>query len=215
MGYRRYNYSRQPRQNNPELVARIEKTVAQGATTMTDWERSFLGSLLDSAKKWGRLTSKQHQVFQRIEKKLDPAHRKAREQWLANFTDEMHEKARFAAGYYQANPPYFSDAASRILNDSSYIPTEKLYRKMVENKYVQRAMDNASQAPKYPAGTMAMVRNSQATPFRDLRGKLVMVISVEQDVKSATKGARRLTVLPVGSDKSVNIEERYLKSAKV
>ena len=72
MGYYRRSYSRQPRQNNPELVERIEKTAARGTSSLTDWERSFLGSLLDSAKKWGRLTAKQHEVYQRIEKKTDP-----------------------------------------------------------------------------------------------------------------------------------------------
>ena len=69
--YGRRSYSRQPRENNPELVTRIEKTAARGTSSLSDWERSFMGSLLDSAKKWGRLTAKQHEVFQRIEKKTD------------------------------------------------------------------------------------------------------------------------------------------------
>jgi hypothetical protein len=141
VGYygRRYYSKRQPRQDNPELVARIEKAASRGTRTLTDWERSFMGSLLDSAKKWGRLTAKQHDVFQRIERKTDPAHVKAVADWRTNFTDDMREALVFAANYYKANPPYYGDVADRILNDSSYIPSEKLYRKMVENKYVQRA----------------------------------------------------------------------------
>ena len=55
------------------LTERIQKTAAQGVSTLTDWERSFLSSLLDSVKKWGRLTAKQHEVYQRIEKKTDPS----------------------------------------------------------------------------------------------------------------------------------------------
>lgn len=215
MGYygRRYYSNRQPRQNNPELVERIEKTAARGTSTLTDWERSFLGSLLDSAKKWGRLTAKQHEVYQRIERKSDPAHIKAVNDWRENFTEEMREAAVFAANYYKANPPYFGDAATRILNDSSYIPTEKLYRKMVLNKYVQRAMEHAKSGPLYEVGTMVTVRNSQSVRGLLSRHKNqpVLIVEAQQDVTSATKGARKYKVLPIGGDKPIETEERYLK----
>ena len=215
MGYygRRYYSNRQPRQNNPELVERIEKTAARGTSTLTDWERNFLGSLLESAKKWGRLTAKQHEVYQRIERKSDPAHIKAVNDWRANFTEEMREAAVFAANYYKANPPYFSDAATRILNDSSYIPSEKLYRKMVLNKYVQRAMQHAKSGPLYAVGSMVTVRNSQSVigHLSAYRGQPVLVVEAQQDVTSATKGARKYKVLPIGGDKPIETQERYLK----
>ena len=215
MGYygQRYYSNRQPRQNNPELVKRIEKTAARGTSTLTDWERSFLGSLLDSAKKWGRLTAKQHEVYQRIERKSDPANIKAANDWRANFTDEMRAAAVFAANYYKANPPYFGDAAERILNDSSYIPSEKLYRKMVLNKYVQRAMQHAKSGPLYTVGTMVTVRNSQSVKglLARHRNQPVLIVEAQQDVTSATKGARKYKVLPIGGDKPIETEERYLK----
>ena len=215
MGYygRRYNSNRQPRQNNPELVERIEKTAARGTSTLTDWERSFLGSLLDSAKKWGRLTARQHEVYQRIERKSDPSHIKAANDWRANFSEEMRAAAVFAANYYKANPPYFGDAATRILNDSAYIPSEKLYRKMVLNKYVQRAMQHASTGPLYSVGSMVTVRNSQSVvgSLKAYRGQPVLVVEVQQDVTSATKGSRKYKVLPVGGDKAIETQERYIK----
>ena len=178
MGYygRRYFAKKQPRQDNPQLVSRIEKAAARGTSSLSDWERNFMGSLLDSAKKWGRLTAKQHEVFQRIEKKTDPAHQKAvsdwRVTWLTN--PEMREALVFAANYYKANPPYYGEVADRILNDSSYIPSEKLYRKMVENKYVQRAQANAQSGPLYVVGSMVTVRDSKSVggPIRVYRGKV-------------------------------------------
>jgi hypothetical protein len=199
-----------------ELVDRIEKIAARGTTTLTDWERSFLGSLRDSAKKWGRLTAKQHDVFQRIEVKSNPKHIAARKVWDNSFTPDMREKLKFAAEYYKANPPYFGDAADRILSNPDYMPSEKLYRKMVENKYVQRAIDNDNEETKYPAGTMVMIRNSQSIGGRlsHFRGKLAMIVECEQNVRSATKGARKLTVLPVGSMETIKTEERYIKKVK-
>tara|TARA_Y100000296_G_C5080262_1_gene209581 strand:- start:23 stop:661 length:639 start_codon:yes stop_codon:yes gene_type:complete len=206
-----------PSETKAQLVDRIEKVAARGVTTLTDWERNFLGSLRDSTKKWGRLTAKQHDTFQRIESKTDPANIAARNIWNNGFGDGMREKLKFAAEYYKANPPYFSDAADRILGDDDYIPTEKLYRKMVENKYVQRAMENANQEVKYAIGTMALVRNSTNVPYNlmNYRGKLVMIVECDQNVRSATKGARGLTVLPVGSIETIVTQERYLKKAKL
>ena len=128
----------------------------------------------------------------------------------------MREKLKFAAEYYKANPPYFGDAAERILSNDEYMPTEKLYRKMVENKYVQRAINNANEETKYPAGTMVMIRKSQSVGGRlsTWRGKLAMIVECEQDVRSATKGARKLTVLPVCSMETIKTEECFIKKAK-
>ncbi len=214
MGHYGRRYNRQPRQNNPELVARIEKTVAQGVSTLTDWERSFLSSLLESANKWGRLTAKQHEVYQRIEKKSDPAFQSARKAWNDSWDDEKRTMLVFAANYYKANPPYYGDVASRILNDPNYIPSEKLYRKMVENKYVQRAMANAAAMPLYAVGTMVTIRDSLNVPLRSLRGQDVLVVDVETDVLHATRGSRSYTVLPIGAGETVAIQERWLKKSR-
>jgi hypothetical protein len=200
-----------------ELVDRIEKVAARGVTTLTDWERKFLSSLLESAKKWGRLTAKQHEVYQRIEKKSDPKNVRAASDWREAFDPAKRAKAEFAARYYKANPPYFAQAADRIINDPGYIPSEKLYRKMVENRYVARAIENAASPPLYPAGSMAQIREGQNIKGRDAirsRGKMVVIISVSSDSMSATKGARAYTVLPIGAAKPFLTEERYLKRAK-
>ena len=174
-----------------------------------------MGSLLDSAKKWGRLSAKQHDVFQRIEKKTDPAHQAAVATWRENWTTNMREAITFAANYYKANPPYFGDVAERILNDSSYIPSEKLYRKMVENKYVQRAMVNAQSASLYEVGSLVTVRDSQSVvgPIRSYRGKDSVVLEVGENL-SATKGARIYKVLPIGAAQAVETQERYIKKKR-
>ena len=215
MGYYR-GYMSSSNETKAQLVERIEKVAARGTTTLTDWERSFLGSLRDSAKKWGRLTGKQHDVFQRIERKSNPEHIAARKKWNESFTPAMRESLKFAAEYYKANPPYFGDAATRILSNPDYVPTEKLYRKMVENKYVQRAIVNANEDAKFPVGTMVMVRDSKNVQGRisRYRGQLAVVVECAKSVRSATKGSRNMTVLPVGGTETIQTEERYLKGAK-
>ena len=203
-------------ESKTELIDRLERVAARGVSTLTDWERNFLSSLRDSAKKWGRLTAKQHDTFQRIESKTDPTNIAARNAWNSDFNDKMREKLKFAAEYYVANPPYFGDAARRILDDDNYIPTEKLYRKMVENKYVQRAMKNTNSVPLYAVGSMVTVRDSRATRGSSmyLRGEDVLVLEIQQSILSATKGAREYTVLAIGAAHPVVIEERWLKKKR-
>ena len=214
MGYYR-GYMSSSNETKTQLVERIEKVAARGTTTLTDWERNFIGSLRESAKKWGRLTGKQHDIFQRIERNSNPEHIAARKKWNESFTPAMRESLKFAAEYYKANPPYFGDAATRILSNPDYVPTEKLYRKMVENKYVQRAIANANETAKFPVGTMVMVRDSKNVQghISRYRGQLAVVVECAKSVRSATKGSRNMTVLPVGGTETIQTEERYLKRA--
>ena len=138
--------------------------------------------------------------------------------WRANYTDEMRQKATFAAKYYKANPPYYAGAADRILNDSEYILPEKLYRKMVENKWVTKASENAEAPALYPAGSLATVRNNGTTAglrrLYALRDKNVLIISIDEHTLNSTKGSKRYTVLPVGATETIKVEERHLKKAK-
>jgi len=221
MAYRQYKKNRTIKKDLNEtrkLVDRIEKTAAQGISILTDWERNFLSSVRENAEKWGRLSSKQHDIFQRIEKKVDPANIKAVNDWRANYTDEMRQKATFAAKYYKANPPYYGEVADRILNDSEYILPEKLYRKMVENKYVSRAFENVEAPALYPAGSLATVRNNGTTAglrrLYTLRDKNVLIISIDEHTLNSTKGSKKYTVLPVGATETIKVEERHLKKAK-
>ena len=219
MGYYGRRFTAKPQASETKaLTERIEKVAARGVSTLSDWERNFLGSLLGNVKKWGRLTAKQHDIFQRIETKTDPAHIAAVDNWRSNWSEDMREKAVFAANYYKANPPYFGDAATRILNDSEYILPEKLYRKMVENKYVTRAFENAEAPALYPAGSLATVRNNGTTAglrrLYPLRDKNVLVISIDEHTLNSTKGSKKYTVLPVGATETIKVEERFLKKAK-
>ena len=212
---------RKPSKNTAEtnkLVGRIEKVAARGVKTLTDWERGFLESLLTSAKKWGRLTERQSDTFKRIEYNTNPEVVNARNNWVNNWNEDKRSKAVFAAEYYKQNPPYFSGPATRILTDPDYIPTEKLYRKMVENKYVTRAMSNTAAKPLYMPGHFATVRNNYSTQtMRDLaalRDKQVLVISVDEKTLSAAKGSKKYTILPIGATDTIVVEERHLKKAK-
>ena len=221
--YRRQNSSRtsHSRSNgraNPELIARIEKTITN-SSGLSEWEENFLGSLKDSAKRYGSLTGRQEQTLQRIEKNRDPAAQAARKIWNENYTDEMREKMTIAARYYLNNPPYFGDLARRVLDDTNFIPSEKQYHAMVENKYVAKVLDNMSSVPTFPVGTMAQIRqtakNSSTSMVRRFANKMVMIIDYPDKVAGAAKGAIPVLVLPVGTAEVVETEVRWLKRARI
>ena len=192
--------------------ARIEKLLENPA--LNDSSRSFAESLLGNCKKWGSLIAKQWSAFERMEARFDPEVIAARKDWYDGWDENMAQKLQIAAKYYLKNPPYFGEVATKIVEDKTYIPSEKLYRKMVENKYVQKVLATYETEPAYANGSLVQGRNSQNTPFRSLRGKIALVVSNEGDVSSAAKGGRPYTILPFGSEKTYRVEERWLKRHK-
>jgi len=198
------------RQRNPGLDDRIEKVLAHGAS-LTEWEKSFLSSIAEGAKRYGTLTGKQESILQRIEKNKDPKVIAARKEWNESYSEEMREKMSIAARYYLNNPPYFGDLAVRVLSDDTYIPTEKQYRKMVENKYVQKVLDNMNSVPTFPVGAMAQIRQTARGRHAN---KMVMIIDYPDEVAGAAKGAIPVIVLPVGTAETIETEVRWLKKAR-
>jgi len=211
-----------------ELVARIEKAVADGGDRISQWEQGFLESLKTQAKKQGRLSPKQIEVLERVEKqKCSRAAIIASEGWNSLYSDEKRGIAILAAQYYQQNPPYFAAMANRIMFEPDYIPTEKAYRKMCENKFVLRMLAEMSKAPKFAPGSLVYLRRDAC--IRDLRyninrlayavdkapevvALLVLSVNTTKTPKSAAKGTKEYTVLPVGLGTTWVFEERQLKS---
>ena len=201
------------RKRNPELEARIEKALS--LVTLTEWERSFLSSVAQGVKQYNSLTGKQESILQRIENNNNPEAQAARKNWREGFTDEMRSKMKVAGRYYLNNPPYFSDLANRILNDDAFLPTEKQYRAMVENKYVQKVLDNMNSVPTFPVGSMAKFRQSGAPINSKYSNKMVMIIDYPDKVAGAAKGAVPVIVLPVGTAETIETEVRWLKKARI
>ena len=205
------------RKRNPDLEARLEKALAFGPL-LTDWERNFISSITEGAKRYGSLTGKQESILQRIEKSKDPVIQAARKKWRAAFTEKMREKMTIAGHYYLNNPPYFNDLANRVLSDDAFIPTEKQYRAMVENKYVQKVLDNMNSVPTFPVGSMAQIRQTAPPSLsakKRFANKMVMIIDYPDKVAGAAKGAVPVLVLPVGAAEVIETEVRWLKKARI
>ena len=193
-------------------MATLEKrlTTFAARTDVTDSNIEFAKSLLSNCKKWNGLTPKQETAFTRMEARYSPEAQKQREEWDSNYTSEMREKATIMAHYYQANPPYFGDLADSVLSDDGYVPSEKAYRKMCENKYALKVFKSHNAEPKFQPGSLVIVR-SNAKASRTLKNKTCLVIKADLPIQSAANGSKLYSVLPFGEPIPTQIEERWLK----
>jgi len=196
-----------------QMIARIDNLLARNVE-FTAWEKEFLTSIKQGVQRYGSLTGKQESILQRIETSKDPAVVAQRQSWKANYNSDMRSNMKIAAQYYLNNPPYFGDLSRRVLDDDAFIPTEKQYRAMVDNKYVRKVLDNMEMVPTFAVGAMAQFRQTAPKPYRKHYNKMVMIIEYPDKVAGSARGAVAVNVLPVGSAEIVETEVRWLKKAR-
>ena len=198
-----------------DILDRIHTTRARGI--LSNWESDFTESLIKQLAKGKTLSARQVEVFERIEQSTSPEAQAKANNWRDSYDEEKQSRARIAANYYLNNGPYFRNLCERILSEDDFIPTEKQYRKMVENKYIAKVFAAIADEPKFPVGSIVQVRATCSDPYVRhalANNKPAVVISDSEPVISAAQGAKRYKLLPVGASSMVVAEERWIKKAK-
>jgi len=192
--------------------------VAELGGQLTEWEQGFTESIADQFKRRGRLSHGQIVVVDKILAKHNPEAIKARNAWRDSFNEEKQALARQAAEYYIANPPYFEGIAQKILNDPAYIPTEKCFVKMTQNKYVQRWIAQREAGPVFAKGQLVRFRRNVDVGYNhgnSRKGQLAAVVTVGADnTVTSAKGSRHYKVLPVGAMSPIMTCEKLLMRSK-
>jgi len=206
----------EPAANAPSKEELQTRIIAVQKVVQRDWDKGFLESLSGQLAKGRTLSPKQVETLIKIEHRNDPSVIEARNQWASNFTDEMREIAKVCARYYQANPPYYGDLCAKILNQPDFIPTEKQYRAMCENKYAMKVRAASFNAPIFPVGTLVSFRSTAPYGVKQVSttGQAVVIRVDGLPVTSAAKGSKVYEVLPVGDPKTFIVEERHLKKMR-
>ena len=207
-----------------EKQNRLDNLISRAQTANDRWAVTFITSLKGQLSMGRELSPRQKEILVKIADRHSDKAQEQRDNWASNFSSEMREKLTIAAHYYLANPPYFGDIARKALDDDSYVPTEKSYRKMVENKYATRAIESTLAEPKFNAGSHVMLRSTAHTSVTFVagkfgatsrKGKLGMVIKADaRPVSSAARGSKVYSVLFFGETQPAFIEERWLKKGK-
>jgi len=198
------------------LTARLQALTSR--VTEGSWAGGFVESLTEQVASGRNLSQRQLEILERIEGEHSDEAMNAAAAWNNNFSDDMRERLTVAARYYRREG-YFTNLVDRALTPdgqpTAFIPTEKQYRKITENKYAQKVLTAHYDAPKYPAGSMVQLRPSSGYLARSKAGdKPCVVISTSEPIVSACKGAKVYRILPIGASEMITIEERHIKKAR-
>ena len=200
------------------VAERINALLTSPHITLPRGTEAFLQSILSFHELNDEITSRQEEALKRVERRHSPENIEAHKEWVANYSDDHRKVAKICAVYYYNQGHYFYDTAHRVLSEPDFIPTEKKYRAMCENKYAIKILASTLADPKYPVGTFVNHRASCPHHVRValVGGKAGMVLATDTGpVLSAAKGGKRYKILPIGSSTPIEAEERHIKKARV
>jgi hypothetical protein len=183
----------------------------QKLDTLNNWEKGFVESVLVQLAKGYTLSMRQTETIQNIQAKNDPKNIERKAGWEADWDDDKRKIAEICAHYY-LNAGYFTRLANAVLEDKTYVPSEKQFKAMCENKYAQKVLAATFGEPIYPIGSMVSFRASAPWQVRSVHKSGAVVLKAGGGVvTSAAKGAKVYEILPIGAVKPVKLEERHLK----
>ena len=195
---------------------------------LSDWEQDFCASINSQLIRGRKLSAKQVNLVHKIEGKVAKLV-VGYDQWIKQWDDEKRKVWNIAIDYYEKNRPYFSNEVAKRKDarreDREYIPPQRTFKKVVENKYVQKIINELDKKPAFDVGSMVALRanvrpgdisnvrllHSQMT---ELRLMPLFVMSVLDSVGSSAKGAREYSILPAGWTRMLKVQERHIKKAK-
>ena len=210
-----------------ELITQIEASLA--LSVCNGWDRGFLESILEQISKGRRLSTKQNEMIGKVLDRNTPEQQQIHESWEQVYHEEYTEKALVLAHYY-SRQSYYKEMAHTIL--SNEVPERTRFMRMLENKYAFKVLSEYEAVPKYEVGSLVTGRSNfdqYAVDYGTPRGESpppwlhrksclenflrrgALIISVDNKIFSAAKGAKRYKVLPVGSPTPFFVEERFIK----
>ena len=195
---------------------------------LSNWEQDFCASINSQLIRGRKLSAKQVNLVHKIEGKVAKLV-VGYDQWVKQWDDEKRKVWNIAIDYYEKNRPYFANEVAKRKDarreDREYIPPQRTFKKIVENKYVQKVINELDKKPAFDVGSMVALRanvrpgdisnvrllHSQMT---ELRLMPLFVMSVLDSVGSSAKGAREYSILPAGWTRTLKVQERHIKKAK-
>lgn len=204
--YNSYKKSKKERITDTTILPRIHSLLKETEDSGT---RNFLLSLQSYYNQHAGLTTKQFLALADIEKDVVEKASSEYEVWKSKYDKEKREIARICALYYRANPPYYAHVVEKIISDNNFVPTEKQYKAMCDNKYTQKVVRETKAEPKFAPGTLIRGRKSATSEIKDKTGTIIETDAAP--VTSSASGAKVYSVLFFGEPNVILCEERYLK----
>ena len=205
-----YWHQMHPRRQKAERLevengdARFESLVAK---KLSEKDRNFAESLKRQFEDGGKLSPKQIECIEKMEQRYSPETVLKRERWAQSYKTAHRDTALIVAKYY-ATTSYFRDLALSILSNEDFVPTQRQFEALAQNKYAKKAIAVATTPPAYPKGSLCKVRaNYNLVSNRKLHDQFALVMD------NHATGLYASSTLLVNGEK-VKLEDRCLKAAK-
>lgn len=186
------------------------------AESLNDWQRGFVESLQEQHQSGRSLSPRQIDVLAKIEAEFNAEGKAAKQAWATTFEKDHRTDFNTLMEYYSKDQ-YYSSMVNAWRRDPKFVPDQKQFDRMMGNKYAKRIVQETNAKMAYPVGSMVQPRK----PMRDMWNRKVgneiargFVVKYGP-VNAAAKGARVITILPLGAAKPIQMEERQIKSVRI
>ena len=233
----RQETAREERQTLGETVmAQRLTSLSKFIVDKSSWAAGVIESFTKQESNGRVLTPRQIILLEKIESEHSASTAAEEITWTEDFTNNkgaVQSNWSLAMYYYKANAPYFQGHVRNwFRNDdgksaptpkgwgadvsSEKIPNLREYKKVIENKYVQKVIAAYNSEPTFADGEYVSLRSNAPGKCRtNFKTSGVVIKSNSSTPTSSAKGSKVYQVLPFGAAALVEVEERYLKTAKI
>ena len=181
------------------------------------WDAGFVESVSAQVQRGRDLSPKQLEIISKIETRWSDEARASANTWKQTYldSDEMQQKSHIVATYYSITG-YYAGLADNILHTEGFVPTEKQYKSITNNKFAKKILEAWYADPKYPVGSYVVVRDTAPGMVRG-KAKNVPCVILKTNAaypRCAAKGTKIYQILPFGSPSAIMVEERHVKQAR-
>ena len=206
MSYWHQMYPKRQRSERLEVPNGAARFEALMAKKLSDRDRSFAESLKAQFEDGGKLSPKQIECIDNMERRYSPESQLKRERWAQSYKKEHRPTALICANYY-ITTTYFRDLSLKIGSDEDFVPTQKQFNALTKNKYALKAIKAATEPPAFPVGSLCKVRaNFNLVSDRRLHDQMGLVVA------NHAKGLYASSTILVNGE-NVKLQDRCLKAA--
>ena len=211
------------RYSDESLAAAAANPLNERLATLADrvdpgtWDAGFVESVSAQVQRGRDLSPKQLEIVSKIEARWTDEARASANTWKQTYldSDEMQQNAHIVATYYSITG-YYAGLADNILHTEGFVPTEKQYKSITNNKFAKKILEAWYADPKYPVGSYVVVRDTAPGMVRG-KAKNVPCVILKTNAaypRCAAKGTKIYQILPFGSPTAIMVEERHVKKAR-
>jgi hypothetical protein len=234
----RQETAREERQTLGETVmAQRLASLSKFIVDKSSWASGVIESFAKQEANGRVLTVRQIILLEKVELEHNASTAAEEISWTENFTnnkDAVQSNWSLAMYYYKANAPYFQGHVRNWFRNedgksaptpkgwgaevsSEKIPNLREYKKVIDNKFVQKVLTAWNAEPAFANGTYVALRSNAPVGKCRINFKTsgVVIKSNSSTPTSSARGSKLYQVLPFGAAVLVEVEERYLKTAKI